>query len=189
MPPLNDDLLELKVKEKEKTERQQRERELVKTRKRLRTVYSLLGLALIALVAAGYSWSNANSALNAAKKSEEKADSLKTIAEKNAKDAITEKDRAIILRKTADSALIIASNEKKKAISNLIKFKEALAKNQENELKSLESRAYIILNADGCPEEIVKKMILLARQHKQIHNHTGWDEKIRDIVSSKNYCK
>lgn len=189
MPPLNDDLLELKVKEAAKAEKQQREKELVKTRKRLRTVYSLLGLALIALVAAGYSWSNANSALNAAKKSEEKADSLKTIAEKNAKDAITEKDRAIILRKTADSALIIASNEKKKAISNLIKFKEALAKNQENELKSLESRAYIILNADGCPEEIVKKMILLARQHKQIHNHTGWDEKIRDIVSSKNYCK
>jgi hypothetical protein len=52
--PLNNDLLELKVKEKEKAVQQQHEEKLSKTRKRLRTVYSLLGVALLALIAAVY---------------------------------------------------------------------------------------------------------------------------------------
>ncbi len=60
MSPLNDDLLELKIREKEKALKLQREQELAKTRKRLRTVYSLLGVALIALIAAGYFYFNAN---------------------------------------------------------------------------------------------------------------------------------
>lgn len=57
MSPLNDDLLELKLREK--AAKQQREDELVTTRKQLRKVRSLLTLAVIAILAAGYFGFNA----------------------------------------------------------------------------------------------------------------------------------
>ena len=86
IPPLDKDLLELTVKEKEKTERQLRERELVKTRKRLRTVYGLLVLALLALVTAGYFWFDANKSKNIADKEKNNSDSLRIEADERLKD-------------------------------------------------------------------------------------------------------
>lgn len=90
MSPLNDDLLELKVKEKGKAVKQQREQELVKTRKRLRIVYVFLGVALIALVIAGYFWIAANKAKNAADKAKDEAkiQALNALKAKKTSDAI-----------------------------------------------------------------------------------------------------
>ena len=79
--------------QKEKAEKEKLE--LAKTRKRLRTVYGLLGGALIALIAAGYFYFNANAATEKAKKSaseakiaSEKADSLSEVADRALKNLI-----------------------------------------------------------------------------------------------------
>jgi hypothetical protein len=79
--------LQLRISESIAAIRKQQELELVKTRKRLRTLYGLLGMAAIALVVAIVFYFNANKATEQAKTAEakakidrNKADSLSTVA-------------------------------------------------------------------------------------------------------------
>lgn len=75
--------LQDRIKESIAAIRMQQEVELVKTRKRLRTVYGLLGLAAIAFVVAVVFYFNANKA----QKTAEQAEQLAASAEKDAKKA------------------------------------------------------------------------------------------------------
>lgn len=93
MSPLNEDLLELKVKEKEAAEKKQREQDLVNTKKRLRTVYIFLAVAVLALVAAIYFGATAI-------KAKEKA--------------VEQQNIALYLQYVADSTSIIAKENYKK---------------------------------------------------------------------------
>jgi hypothetical protein len=133
----------------------QREEELAKTRKRLRTVYSLLGGALLALVAAGYFYLNANS--------------QKKIAQEQTKTADTE-------RRKADSA-------KARADSSLKNFLVAQAAKQELEFKNLLSRARVILDANGYPDDILKEMksILSSHTHADENEKREWQNEIASI--------
>ncbi|MBK9715930.1 MAG: hypothetical protein IPO85_00050 [Saprospiraceae bacterium] len=63
----------------------------------------------------------------------------------------------------------------------------------ETELNSLESRAKIILGANGCPESIVIAMDRLLKEYEQIdsstHILTQWEDKIKFIKYKSKYCK
>ena len=52
--------LQVRISESIASMRKEQELELIKTRKRLRTLYSFLGAAVLALIVAGYFWFNAN---------------------------------------------------------------------------------------------------------------------------------
>lgn len=112
---------------------------LVKTRKRLRTLYSLLGFALIALA------------------------------------------MAILF-------VIIAIQAKLEAETSLNSFLKAQLLIDANEFKSLESRANTILEVNGCPNAIVKKMDSLLALHS---NNLQWQKKIDSIkiIQKQHNCK
>ncbi len=193
IPPLNDDLLELKVKEKENAAKQEREVELTKTRKRLKIVYSLLGLALIAFFTAVVFFVSANKATNLANEAKDAAVIQKSIADSAKADLQRQKLIADSTRDIADSAKDDALVQKRIAVSNLKKFINEQTTRQELEFTSLKSRAYIILNAESCPEAIVAEMHSLIRQHRHLegkHSHTEWNNIIKDInKKGKKYCK
>lgn len=127
--------------------KKQREEELAKTRKRLRTVYSLLGLAFVALVVAGIFYVDAKNKGETARKS------------------FIEADNAL---KKADSV---------QAVKGGIEF------------NSLESRAKIILGANGCPEDISHLMDSIAAINPDSINMRLRISTIEDSAQLKGYCK
>ncbi len=104
--------------------------ELIKTKKRLRTTYSLLICALIALVIAGYFWLDSNAQRLRAKKAEGLA--------------MIQKDSAVAAREVADSAFK--------------KVNEKIAIIGRKDFDDLTERAERITNANGCPEDILRQM-------------------------------
>ena len=136
------------VQEQNEFEKKKQQDELAKARKRIRIVRRLLSLALLALVAAGYFWINANK----------------------------QKENAY--------------NNARKADSALNSFLEEQAKKQEIEFISLESRANIILGAEGCPNEILKQMDSLFSIHKDPHplEKIQWKNKIDSIRTVSKNC-
>lgn len=104
--------------------------ELIKTKKRLRTTYSLLICALIALVIAGYFWLDSNAQKEKAKKAEVLA--------------MIQKDSAVAAREVADSAFK--------------KVNEKIAIIGRKDFDDLTERAERITNANGCPEDILRQM-------------------------------
>ncbi|SRX74498.1 ATP-binding protein [Aequorivita antarctica] len=134
------------ITKSEEFNKQTHNKELVKTRKRLRTLYSLLGGAMIALVVAVVSYFNS-------KESED------------------------IATKALDQ-----SNTEQQARTKAQSAKDAY------EFKSLESRANIILEVNGCPSAIVKKMDSLLALHS---NNLQWQKKIDSIkiVQKQKNCK
>ncbi|MEP7106851.1 MAG: hypothetical protein ABI760_02700, partial [Ferruginibacter sp.] len=136
--------------------KKQRQEELAKARKRLRTVYSLLGGALLALIAAVILGIFANNA----------------------------KNQANTAKNQANEALERFTKEQ-------VAKEKAQAEKQEKEFTSLESRANIILGADGCPEAIVKEMDSLMGIHKdpQPGETQHWKNKIDSIRAVSKNCK
>jgi hypothetical protein len=142
--------------------KQQREQEQQRTKKRLRTLYSLLGGALIALVVAVFFYFSANSAK---------------------KTAIDEKNNAQAAKLKADSAKIEADA----ALNNFLAAK--LAKD-ELEFNALESRANIILSSGGSPSPIVRNMDSLIKTYtdSRIAVKQDWKNKLAAIKEkTKNF--
>lgn len=123
-----------------------REEELAKTRKRLRTVYSLLGGAVVALIFAGYFYFEARS------------------------QTLLANDKTKEAEKAKDTAQLSLQN-----------FLKEQAAKQELEFNSLLSRANIILEANGYPEEIVKDMKKLLSVHADEKGKNDWEKKIAAI--------
>ena len=122
--------------QKELEKKKQRE-ELEKTKKRLRTTYSLLACALVALIVAGYFWLDSN----AQKKNAKKAEQL----------AMIQKDSAVAAREVADSAFK--------------KVNEKIAIIGRKDFDDLAKRSETITNAGGCPNEILRQMDSIATAH------------------------
>jgi len=120
--------------------KQQREQEQAKTRKRLRTLYSLLGAAMIALVIALIAGYYANQ----------------------------------------------ASIEAESSLKDMIK---AQAEKGKTEFINLESRANIILSADGCPEAITHIMDSISKKNPDSINMRLRIKAINDTAQIKGYCK
>lgn len=108
--------------QKEKAEKEKLE--LAKTRKRLRVVYGLLGIALIAIVVSALLYFRAREATLEAKNQQVKAETASTEANnarKHLKDALT----------AANAQKDIAEKEKQKALASAEETKKALDKIQE----------------------------------------------------------
>jgi hypothetical protein len=120
--------------------KQQQEQEQAKTRKRLRTLYSLLGAASIALVV------------------------------------------AVILGFIAYRASVAT----KSALDEMVK---AQAEKSKTEFNSLESRANIILSANGCPEAITHIMDSISKKNPDSTNMRLRIKAINDTAQIKGYCK
>ena len=118
-------------------EKKKQQEELAKTRKRLRTTYSLLICALVALIIAGYFWIDSNSQKEKAKKAEQQA----TI----------QKDSAVLAREVADAALK--------------KVNEKIAIIGRKDFDNLTKRTEVITDAGGCPDEILRQMDSIAVTH------------------------
>ncbi len=125
------------VQAQKELEKKKQQEELVKTRKRLRTTYSLLIGALIALAIAGYFWINSNEQKLKAKKAESYA--------------LVQKDSAVAARKIADSALN--------------KMNEKIAIIGRKDFDNLTKRTEIITDANGCPDDILRQMDSIAVGH------------------------
>ncbi len=122
--------------QKEEGKRKQQE-ELAKTQKRLRTVYALLGFAIIALLAAGYFWKDSTRQKDIAKEAELLA--------------MSQKDSAIAARIDVDHALK--------------KVNEKIAIISKKDFEDLNKRSEIITNTGGCPVEILNQMDSIAAVH------------------------
>jgi len=116
---------------------EKQQEELVKTRKRLRTVYSLLSAALLALLIAGYFWLESNSEKEKAKKAEQLA--------------MIQKDSAVLAKEVADKALK--------------KVNEQIAIISKKDFDNLKKRTEPITDAGGCPNEILEQMDSIATTH------------------------
>ena len=125
------------VQYKKGLEKKKQQEELVKTRKRLRTVYSLLSAALLALLIAGYFWLESNSEKEKAKKAEQLA--------------MIQKDSAVLAKEVADKALK--------------KVNEQIAIISKKDFDDLKKRTDPITDAGGCPNEILEQMDSIAATH------------------------
>jgi GTPase SAR1 family protein len=125
------------VQYKKGLEKKKQQEELVKTRKRLRTVYSLLSAALLALLIAGYFWLESNSEKEKAKKAEQLA--------------MIQKDSAVLAKEVADKALK--------------KVNEQIAIISKKDFDNLKKRTEPITDAGGCPNEILEQMDSIAATH------------------------
>ena len=125
------------VQEQKKLQEEKQQEELLKTKKRLRTTYSLLACALVALFVAGYFWLDSN----AQKQKARKAEQLATV----------QKDSAVAAREIADSAFK--------------KVNEKIAIIGRKDFDDLAKRSETITNAGGCPDEILRKMDSIASAH------------------------
>jgi hypothetical protein len=125
------------VQYKRGLEKKKQREELVKTRKRLRTVYSLLSAALLALVIAAYFWLESNGEKEKAKKAEQLA--------------MVQKDSAVLAREVADKALS--------------KVNEQIAIISKKDFDNLKKRTEPITDAGGCPNEILQQMDSIAATH------------------------
>ncbi len=125
------------VQAHKETEKKKQQEELLKTKKRLRTTYSLLACALVALVIAGYFWLDSN----AQKEKAKKAEGL----------AMIQKDSAVAAREVADSAFK--------------KVNEKIAIIGRKDFDNLTKRSETITNAGGCPDEILRQMDSIATDH------------------------
>ena len=125
------------VQYKKGLEKKKQQEELVKTRKRLRTVYSLLSAALLDLLIAGYFWLESNSEKEKAKKAEQLA--------------MIQKDSAVLAKEVADKALK--------------KVNEQIAIISKKDFDDLKKRTDPITDAGGCPNEILEQMDSIAATH------------------------
>ena len=125
------------VQYKKGLEKKKQQEELVKTRKRLRTVYSLLSAALFALLIAGYFWLESNSEKEKAKKAEQLA--------------MIQKDSVVLAKEVADKALK--------------KVNEQIAIISKKDFDDLKKRTDPITDAGGCPNEILEQMDSIAATH------------------------
>ena len=125
------------VQYKKGLEKKKQQEELVKTRKRLRTVYSLLSAALLALLIAGYFWLESNSEKEKAKKAEQLA--------------MIQKDSVVLAKEVADKALK--------------KVNEQIAIISKKDFDNLKKRTEPITDAGGCPNEILEQMDSIAATH------------------------
>ena len=125
------------VQYKKGLEKKKQQEELIKTRKRLRTVYSLLSAALLTLLIAGYFWLESNSEKEKAKKAEQLA--------------MIQKDSAVLAKEVADKALK--------------KVNEQIAIISKKDFDNLKKRTEPITDAGGCPNEILEQMDSIAATH------------------------
>ena len=125
------------VQEQKKLQEEKQQQELLKTKKRLRTTYSLLACALVALLIAGYFWLDSNAQKQKAKKAEQLA--------------MIQKDSAVAAREVADSAFK--------------KVNEKIAIIGRKDFDELAKRSETITNAGGCPDDILRKMDSIAIAH------------------------
>jgi len=132
------------VQYKKGLEKRKQREELVKTRKRLRTVYSLLSAALIALLIAGYFWLESNSEKEKAKKAEQLA--------------MIQKDSAVLAKEVADKAL-------KKVNEQIAIISKQIAIISKKDFDNLKKRTEPITDAGGCPNEILEQMDSIAATH------------------------
>jgi len=132
------------VQYKKGLEKKKQQEELVKTRKRLRTVYSLLSAALFALLIAGYFWLESNSEKEKAKKAEQLA--------------MIQKDSAVLAKEVADKAL-------KKVNEQIAIISKQIAIISKKDFDNLKKRTEPITDAGGCPNEILEQMDSIAATH------------------------
>jgi hypothetical protein len=125
------------VQEHRESEKKKQQEELLKTKKRLRTTYSLLACALVALLVAGYFWLESNAQKQKAKKAEQLA--------------MIQKDSAVTAREVADSAFR--------------KVNEEIAIIGRKDFDNLAKRSEAITDAGGCPDEILRQMDSIATAH------------------------
>jgi hypothetical protein len=125
------------IQEQKDLEKKKQLQELIETRKRLRTMYSLLGAALVALLIAGYFWLDSNSQKEKAKKAEQLA--------------MIQKDSAVSAREVADRALE--------------KVNEQIAIIGRKDFDNLRKRTEPITDAGGCPNDILRQMDSIAIMH------------------------
>ena len=125
-------------------EKKKQQEELVKTRKRLRTVYSLLSAALFALLIAGYFWLESNSEKEKAKKAEQLA--------------MIQKDSVVLAKEVADKAL-------KKVNEQIAIISKQIAIISKKDFDNLKKRTEPITDAGGCPNEILEQMDSIATTH------------------------
>jgi len=132
------------VQYKKGLEKKKQQEELVKTRKRLRTVYSLLSAALFALLIAGYFWLESNSEKEKAKKAEQLA--------------MIQKDSVVLAKEVADKAL-------KKVNEQIAIISKQIAIISKKDFDNLKKRTEPITDAGGCPNEILEQMDSIAATH------------------------
>ena len=132
------------VQYKKGLEKKKQQEELVKTRKRLRTVYSLLTAALLALLIAGYFWLESNSEKEKAKKAEQLA--------------MIQKDSVVLAKEVADKAL-------KKVNEQIAIISKQIAIISKKDFDNLKKRTEPITDAGGCPNEILEQMDSIAATH------------------------
>jgi hypothetical protein len=125
------------VQEQKELEKKKQREELLKTKKRLRTTYSLLAGAIVALLIAGYFWLDSNAQKEKAKKAEQVA--------------MIQKDSAVAEREVADSAFR--------------KVNEKIAIIGRKDFDDLAKRSETITNAGGCPDDILLEMDSIADGH------------------------
>jgi len=125
------------VQEQKRLQEEKQQEELAKTKKRLRTTYSLLACALVALLVAGYFWVDSNAQKEHAKKAEQLA--------------MIQKDSAVAAREVADSAFK--------------KVNEKIAIIGRKDFDDYTKRSEAITNAGGCPDKILREMDSIAAVH------------------------
>ncbi len=154
--------LQNRIEESISAIKRHQEEEQAKTKKRLRTLYSLLGFAVIALIVAIILAISANSAKNS-------ANSAKNEAEKEKKKANLEREKA----KSALDQFLLAKTAK-----------------DELEFNNLETRAKTIIGVGGCPNAVTKDMdsIVNTYLNANIKIKQEWREKL-DFIKSKNCNK
>jgi len=126
------------VQDQKELEKKKQQEELTKTKKRLRTLYSLFSAALLALLIAIYFWLESNSEKEKAKKAEQLAR--------------VQKDSAVLAREVADMALK--------------RVNEQIAIIGRKDFENLKKRTEPIIDAGGCPKEILRQMDSIAVTHR-----------------------
>jgi hypothetical protein len=125
------------VQEHKEFEKKKQQEELLRTRKRLRTTYSLLICAMVALLIAGYFWLYSNAQKEKARKAEQLA--------------MIQKDSAVAEREVADSAFR--------------KVNEKIAIIGRKDFDDLAKRSETITNAGGCPDDILREIDSISIGH------------------------
>lgn len=168
--------------EKEKLEKAEIQRKLTKTRALLITAGIALIIAIIAVFIADASSRKAKDAQRAA-----------LISEASAKDAQEEALNLLEVAERAKQAEVAAAGAaikaKEEAESNFKKLKQTQTAKEKIEFDGLESRAKIIIDAGGCPFDIVIEMDKLFANNKEI---AEWKEKInsiKGIIKDNPNCK
>lgn len=152
------------------------------TKKRLRIVYRLLGIALFAILIALFFGIIARKQYKVAEKLRYEAIKEKIDALKQRSEAENAKNNALRSDSLIKITLELVDKSRKEAVLNLEKFKEERDEKDKLEVSNLLGRVAIISESDVCPNDLLSEIKKILDRHG---NDRQWVN-FRDSVSKEN---